>query len=66
MTEKAKVGEGFWAMRGVDNPGNRWVIIGAPTPGNKRWLTVAQEVGGPIASYPEAVFHEVYHRITTA
>jgi len=63
MTTKAKVGEGTWAMRGVEADGNRWVIIGAATPGGKRWLTVAQEVGGPVASYPEPVFHGTFHRI---
>lgn len=63
MSAKAKVGEGIWAMRGVEADGNRWVIIGAPTPGGKRWLTVAQEGGGPTVAHPEAEFHATFHRI---
>lgn len=64
--EKAKVGEGVWAVRGIDpGPGNRWLIIGAPTPAGQRFLTVAPEEGGPIVSYPEAGFHSVYHRVDT-
>lgn len=61
---KIKVGEGVWAMRGYDDhPGNRWLIIGAPTPGGKRWLTVAQEEGGPVSSFPEAEFHNAFWRV---
>lgn len=59
---KVKVGEGLWAVRGGDQSVT-YTIIGAPTPASKRWLSVAQSVGGPILSYPEAEFHNLYHRV---
>lgn len=62
--QKIKVGEGVWAVRG-GNPAVTYTIIGAPTPGGKRWLSVAQDVGGPILSYPELAFHSLYHRVDT-
>lgn len=37
-----------------------WVIIGAPNVSGKRWLTVSHKFGGPILSYPEALFSKQF------
>lgn len=40
----------------VGQTSDDWIVIGAPSPRGKRWLTVAHEYGGPTLSFPEAEF----------
>lgn len=61
---KLKVGEGIWAVRGnVVSPHNRYVIIGAPGVAGTRYLSVAPEIGGEVASYPENAFASLFYRV---
>lgn len=62
---KTKVGEGKWVRRGIkaEDALVHWIIIGAPTPSGKRWLTVAEDCGGVAESYPEEIFHRMFYRI---
>lgn len=51
-----KIGERSYAFTGSRYP--RFLIVGSPRVKGERWLTVAPEDGGVLASYPEATFFQ--------
>lgn len=53
-----KIGLHRYAMNGTTNDG--YVVIGAPRVRGERWVTVAHETGGAVASWPESLFETLF------
>ncbi|AXC37934.1 hypothetical protein SEA_JACKO_76 [Microbacterium phage Jacko] len=53
-----KIGLHRYAMNGTTDDG--YLVIGAPRVRGDRWVTVAHEKGGQVASWPEKLFETLF------